>query len=65
VRVLSIETATPVASVALVDQGGVLASREMRTPKRHLEWLAPAIAGMLGDLGLHAGTVEALSLIHI
>jgi tRNA threonylcarbamoyladenosine biosynthesis protein TsaB len=62
VRVLSIETATPVASAALVDRGGVLASRELRAPKRHLEWLAPAIGGMLDDLGFRAGAVEAIAV---
>lgn len=61
-RVLSIETAAPVASVALVDQGGVVASRAMRAPKRHLEWLAAAIDGMLTDLGFRADAVEAVAV---
>jgi tRNA threonylcarbamoyladenosine biosynthesis protein TsaB len=51
VRVLAIETATPIASVALLEAGGVLASRAVRAPMRHLEWVAAAIAGMLRDAG--------------
>lgn len=61
-RVLAIETATPVASVALVDQGGVIASRALRAPKRHLEWLAAATDGMLGDAGFRADAVEAVAV---
>jgi tRNA threonylcarbamoyl adenosine modification protein YeaZ len=51
VRVLAIETATPIASVALIEAGGVLASRALRAPMRHLEWVAAAIEGMLRDAG--------------
>lgn len=61
-RVLALETATPVASVALLDQSGVLASRAVRAPMRHLEWLAAAIAGMLGDAGARPDGVEAVAV---
>jgi tRNA threonylcarbamoyladenosine biosynthesis protein TsaB len=61
-RVLAIETATPVASVALVDQGGVVASRALRAPRRHLEWLAAAIDGMLGGAGSSPDSVEAVAI---
>ena len=61
-RVLAIETATPVAGVALLDQSGVLASRTVRAPMRHLEWLAAAIDGMLGDSGVRPDGVEAVAV---
>jgi tRNA threonylcarbamoyl adenosine modification protein YeaZ len=35
----------------LVEAGGVLASRTLRAPMRHLEWVAAAIEGMLRDVG--------------
>ena len=61
-RVLAIETATPVASIALVDRSGVAASRAVRAPMRHLEWLAAAIDGMLGDAGIRPDGVEAVAV---
>ena len=61
-RVLAIETATPVASVALLDAGGVLASRTLRAPMRHLEWAAAAIQGMLDDLGIDPAAVEGIAV---
>jgi tRNA threonylcarbamoyl adenosine modification protein YeaZ len=60
--VLAIETATPVASVALVDANGVLASRTLRAPMRHLEWVADAIDGMLRDLGAGPGRVDGVAV---
>lgn len=60
-RVLAIETATPVAGVALVDASGVVASRTLRAPMRHLEWVAAAIDGMLGDLGWGPEAVDAVA----
>jgi tRNA threonylcarbamoyladenosine biosynthesis protein TsaB len=62
VRVLAIETSTPIASVAVVDAGGVLASRTLRAPMRHLEWVAAAIDGMLHDLGAGAASVEGVAV---
>jgi tRNA threonylcarbamoyladenosine biosynthesis protein TsaB len=61
-RVLAIETATPTASAALVDGGGVLTSRTLRAPMRHLEWLAAAIDGMLRDAGLRPEHVDAVAV---
>ena len=61
-RVLAIETATPVASIALLDRSGVLAARAVRAPMRHLEWLAAAIDGMLGDAGVRPDGVEAVAV---
>jgi tRNA threonylcarbamoyladenosine biosynthesis protein TsaB len=62
VRVLAIETATPVAGVALVDGNGVLASRTLRAPMRHLEWVAAAIDGALRDAGLGPDGVDAVAV---
>lgn len=61
-RVLAIETATPVAGVAIVDRAGVAASRALRAPKQHLEWLAAAIDGMLGDAGIRPEDVEGVAV---
>lgn len=61
-RVLAIETATPVATVALLDGGGVLASRALRAPMRHLEWVAAAIEGMLRDAASGPDGVEAVAV---
>jgi len=62
VRVLAIETATPVAGVAVVDHAGVVALRALRAPKRHLEWLAAAIDGVLGDAGVGPDGVEGVAV---
>ena len=61
-RVLAIETATPVASAAIVDAGGVAAARTVRAPMRHLEWLAAAIDGLLRDAGTGPDGVEAVAV---
>lgn len=61
-RILAIETATPVASAALVDAGGVAAARAVRAPMRHLEWLAAAIDGLLRDAGVGPDGVEAVAV---
>lgn len=61
-RVLAIETATPVASAALVDAGGVVAARSVRAPMRHLEWLAAAVDGLLRDAGVGPDGIEAVAV---
>ena len=61
-RVLAIETATPVASAALVDAGGVAAARAARVPMRHLEWLAAAIDGLLRDAGVGPDGVDGVAV---
>jgi len=62
VRVLGVETATPLASCALVDGSGVLAETVLRGTMRHLEWLAPAVDEMLRGLGLGPGDVEGIAV---
>jgi tRNA threonylcarbamoyladenosine biosynthesis protein TsaB len=61
-RVLGIETATPLASCAVVDGSGVLAEAALRAPMRHLEWLAPAIAEMLRGLGMRPAELEGIAV---
>jgi tRNA threonylcarbamoyladenosine biosynthesis protein TsaB len=61
-RILAIETATPVASCAVIDAGGVLAETIMRAPMHHLEWLLPAAEEMLGHLGLTPDAIEGLAV---
>lgn len=61
-RVLGVETATDTASVALVDGSGLLAERTVRAPGRSLEWLAPAIWGLLQDMGWGPEVVEGVAV---
>lgn len=61
-RVLAIETATPLASCAVVDGSGVLAEETLRAPMRHLEWLLPAVRGMLSQLGLRPHEIQGLAV---
>jgi tRNA threonylcarbamoyladenosine biosynthesis protein TsaB len=61
-RILAIETATPVASAAVLDASGILAETVTRAPMRHLEWLLPAVQEMLGRLGMTADAIEGLAV---
>jgi tRNA threonylcarbamoyladenosine biosynthesis protein TsaB len=62
VRVLGLETATPLAGVAVVDASGVLGEATLRTPMRHLEWLLPAVDEMLRGLSLGPEDIEAIAV---
>ncbi len=61
-RVLAIETATPIAGCALVDRAGVLGEVTLRAPMRHLEWLMPAVEEMLRGLALGPEDIEAVAV---
>lgn len=61
-RVLGVESATDVASVALVDSLGLVAEHTVRRPMRSLEWLAPAILEMLQELNLTPEAVEGVAV---
>jgi len=61
-RVLAIETATPLASAAAVDEDGVLAESVLRAPMHHLEWLLPAVEAMLGYLALSPDAIEGVAV---
>lgn len=60
--VLGIETATSACSVALVDDRGVVGERTLTSPQRALEWLVPAIEGMLRDGGLGPSDVQGVAV---
>jgi len=61
-RILAIETATPLASVAVLDRSGLLAETVMRAPMHHLEWLLPAVHEMLQHLGIASDSIEGLAV---
>ncbi len=61
-RILAIETATPMGSVALLEGAEVVREVAEHVPQRHLEWLAPAIARLLEDAGRRPQDVEALAV---
>lgn len=61
-RVLAIETATPIAGCAVVDPSGVLAETTLRAPMRHLEWLLPAVDEMLRGLSLRPEDIEGVAV---
>lgn len=60
--ILAVETSTPSASVALLRGGELLAQVQASVPRRHLEWLAPAIRRLLGETGRHPADVQALAV---
>ncbi|MDR5709642.1 MAG: tRNA (adenosine(37)-N6)-threonylcarbamoyltransferase complex dimerization subunit type 1 TsaB [Armatimonadota bacterium] len=60
--VLGIETATYALSVALVDGVGLRAERTLRVGQRALQWLVPAIQGMLRDADLAPEEVEGVAV---
>lgn len=61
-RVLALETATPLAGCAVVDETGVRAESTLRAPRRHLEWLLPATDELLRGLGLGPEGIEAIAV---
>lgn len=61
-RILAIETATPLASAAVLDRSALLAETVIRAPMRHLEWLVPAVNEMLEHLGMDSDSIEGLAV---
>ncbi len=61
-RILAIETATSLGSVALLEDGDVAAQLSELVPRQHLEWLAPAIARVLAGVGWAARQVNAVAV---
>ncbi len=61
-RLLALETATSLGSVALLDDGVVVRERRDRVPRQHLEWLVPAVAGVLTAAGWTPGDVDAVAV---
>jgi tRNA threonylcarbamoyladenosine biosynthesis protein TsaB len=60
--VLGLETSTTRSSVALVDGDRVVASASLGVPRRHGEFLAPAIAFCLEQAGLDAARVHGVAV---
>lgn len=61
-RILAIETATSMGSIALLDGAAVVTQLTEAVPQRHLEWLAPAIQLLLEQAGWRAPHVEAVAV---
>lgn len=59
-RILAIETATSLGSVALLDGEEVVREIAERVPQRHLEWLTPAIVGVLDASGWRPEDVQGV-----
>lgn len=57
---LAIETSTPRSSVALVDRDGPLATATLGVPRRHGEFLGPAVAFCLQQAGREAAAVTGV-----
>ena len=61
-KILASETATPIGSAALLNDEVVVAEAESPVPTRHLEWLVPAIQGMLEESGWQVADVEGVAV---
>ena len=61
-RILAIETATSLGSVALLVDGEPVALISEFVPQRHLEWLAPALQRLLLSTGWNVAQVEAIAV---
>ncbi len=59
---LGIETSTQRSSVALVTEDHVVASASLGVPRRHTEFLAPAIAFCLEQAGLSADRITGVAV---
>jgi tRNA threonylcarbamoyladenosine biosynthesis protein TsaB len=60
--VLGLETSTSRSSVALVDQGRVLATASLGLPRRHGEFLAPALRFCLDQAGVRVDRVAGVAV---
>lgn len=61
-RILAIETATAVGSVALLEGDAPVREVTDAVPRHHLEWLAPAIQRLLRDAGWQPAAIEAVAV---
>jgi tRNA threonylcarbamoyladenosine biosynthesis protein TsaB len=60
--VLGLETSTARSSIALVDRDGVVASASLGVPRRHGEFLAPAIAFCCEQAGVRPDQVTGVAV---
>ena len=61
-RILAVETATPLGSVSLVDEEVVILERESGAATTHSTWLLPAIGELLREAGLSPGEVDGFAV---
>ena len=61
-RILAIETATSLGSVALLEGDRLVRSIEEEVPRRALEWLAPAIRRLLSEGAWAPAQIEAVAV---
>lgn len=61
-RILAIETSTSLGGVAILERERLVRNIEEEVPRRHLEWLAPAIQRLLGEAGLSPSEIEAVAV---
>lgn len=61
-RCLAIETAGPVASVVLADEGRVLARHFLEQPRTHAAGMIPAIESVLGEAGVARDELTAVAV---
>ncbi len=61
-RILAMETATAVGSVALLQGSTPVAEVTESVPMRHLEWLAPTVRRLLAEVGWRPEEIEGLAV---
>jgi tRNA threonylcarbamoyladenosine biosynthesis protein TsaB len=61
-RILAVDTTTPLGSVALVDGDSTKGEIRLRAPSGHSQWLVSAVEALLGYLSLAPGDVEAYAV---
>jgi tRNA threonylcarbamoyladenosine biosynthesis protein TsaB len=62
VRVLAVDTTSPRGSVAVAGEEGVLGEVRLTSAEGHSRWVVPAVATLLGGLGLETGALDALAV---
>ncbi|HEY3248725.1 MAG TPA: tRNA (adenosine(37)-N6)-threonylcarbamoyltransferase complex dimerization subunit type 1 TsaB [bacterium] len=62
VKILAIETGTPIGSAALLTGADVVAEATSPLPARHLEWLLPAIMDMLETARWRVEDVQGIAV---
>jgi tRNA threonylcarbamoyladenosine biosynthesis protein TsaB len=58
VRALAVDTTTPRGSIAVLDDGLVLAEARVTTAEGHSRWLLPAVDALLGGLGVAPAALD-------
>lgn len=62
VHILGIDTATPVTSVAIGSESGVVAAFDVRRERGHAAVLAPAVGWLLGNAGLDGAAIGGIAV---